>query len=130
MESAEFQSVPVYPNQDSMPGQQVFDPLITDVDVADTLAVGVEWVRTHADEIPGFRRLGMYYRFHRVPFEEWLGGGERLLLPEEVAGLLKVPRSWAYANAEQIPGLIRLGRYVRFRPASIQAFLRGAEPCQ
>jgi len=38
-----------------------------------------------------------------------------------------VPESWVYANADEIPGVLRLGRYLRFRPAMIQQFLTGSE---
>lgn len=59
-----------------------------------------------------------------------LGGLEVLLQAEEVAALLKVPKSWVYANADQIPGATRLGRYLRFRPAVIISFLGGSEVAQ
>jgi predicted DNA-binding transcriptional regulator AlpA len=98
---------------------------MTDSEVAAILTVTVDWVRCHAAEIPGLQRLGMYYRFHRVPLEEWLGGLDPLMSAEEVAALLKVPPSWVYANAKEIPGRIRLGRYVRFRPSVIRKFLAG-----
>ncbi len=42
-----------------------FTPLLSDAELADILIVTVEWVRSHADEIPGLERLGMYYRFRR-----------------------------------------------------------------
>jgi hypothetical protein len=130
MESIEFQPEVVIP-QLPPPGQEGgFDALLTDDEAAEVLAVGTDWVRSHAEEIPGFRPLGMYYRFHRVLFQQWVGGAGRLLLPDDVAKLLKVPKSWVYANADQIPGVMRLGRYVRFRPAVIRAFLRGSEACQ
>jgi hypothetical protein len=129
MESIEFQSEvicqPLPPRQEGG-----FVSLLTDNEVAEVLVVGIDWVRTHAEEIPGFRTLGMYYRFHRIPFQQWVGGSERLLVPEQVAELLKVPKSWVYANADQIPGLLRLGRYVRFRPTTIRAFLHGSGACQ
>jgi hypothetical protein len=47
-----------------------------------------------------------------------------------VAELLKVPESWVYSNADEIPGVLRLGRYVRFRPAVIHRFLAGSEAVQ
>ena len=91
MESIEFQSEVVIP-QPPPPGQEAgFDALLIDDEAAELLAVGTDWVRSHAEEIPGFRPLGMYYRFHRARFQQWLGGAERLLLPDEVAKLLKVP---------------------------------------
>ncbi|HWR52592.1 MAG TPA: hypothetical protein VN428_15890 [Bryobacteraceae bacterium] len=107
-----------------------FTPLLSDEEVADILVMTVEWVRIHSAEIPGLKRLGMYYRFHSRPFEQWLGSLDRLLEAEQVASLLKVPTSWVYANADQLPGVLRLGRYVRFRPTVIKQFLGGSEACQ
>jgi hypothetical protein len=101
--------------------------LLSDADLAEILVMTLEWVRSHATDIPGFERLGAYYRFRRVAVEEWLGGLDRLLEVHEAADLMKVPRSWVYANADEIPGCIRLGRYVRFRPALLLNFLRGSE---
>ena len=43
---------------------------------------------------------------------------------------MKVPTSWVYANADQVPGVLRLGRYVRFRPTIINQFLGGSEVVQ
>jgi predicted DNA-binding transcriptional regulator AlpA len=129
MEAIDLQSNVVIPQPPPLAQDCGFAALLTDVEVAEALVVGTDWVRSHADEIPGFRRLGMYYRFHSARFQQW-AGPERLLQPEEVADLLKVPKSWVYANADQIPGLVRLGRYVRFRPAAIRAFLGGSVACQ
>lgn len=106
------------------------DPLLSDSEVAGILVVTTDWVRSHSGEIPGFRPLGMYYRFHRAPFGQWLGSMDPLLSPAEVADLLKVPKSWVYANADQIPGVLRLGRYVRFHPTVLQSFLQGSGTCQ
>lgn len=47
-----------------------------------------------------------------------------------IAELLGVPESWVYANAAQIPGVIRLGRYVRFRPVAVRQFITGSEVVQ
>lgn len=55
---------------------------------------------------------------------------QRLLTPEEVGHLLAVPRSWVYhaARTGQLPA-VRLGRYVRFREATIVAWLeKGSSP--
>jgi hypothetical protein len=68
--------------------------LLSDEEVATILALTLDWVRSHADEIPGFKRLGAYYRFRRAPFEQWLGSLDVLFQAEEVAVLLKVPKSW------------------------------------
>jgi predicted DNA-binding transcriptional regulator AlpA len=107
-----------------------FTALLSDQEVADILIMTVEWVRSRASEIPGLERLGMYYRFHSKPIEQWLGSLDRLLDADQVAALLKVPPSWVYANADQIPGVLRLGRYIRFRPTVIAQFLSGSEACQ
>ena len=88
------------------------------------------WVRGHAHEIPGFERLGSYYRFRCGAVEQWLGSLECLLETEQTATLLKVPTSWVYANADQLPGVLRLGRYLRFRPTVIKQFLGGSGVAQ
>jgi excisionase family DNA binding protein len=54
---------------------------------------------------------------------------ERLLTVHEVAELLRVPVSWVYERtrrrgSERIPHL-KMGKYVRFRPAEIEAYLEG-----
>jgi hypothetical protein len=90
----------------------------------------IAWVRSHAEEIPGFRRLGSYFRFCSRDVEPWLGSLDQLFEANTVAALLCVPQSWVYANADEIPGVIRLGRYVRFRPAIIRQFLSGSEVVQ
>ncbi len=51
----------------------------------------------------------------------------RLLTAEQVAGLLRVPRSWVYGRARardrnRLPG-IRLAKYWRFREADVLAWL-------
>ncbi len=107
-----------------------FPPLLSDRELADVLVMTLPWVRSHANEIPGFERLGAYYRFRSSEVERWLGKLQRLLEAEQVATLLKVPTSWVYANADQIPGVLRLGRYVRFRPVIITQFLSGSEVVQ
>ncbi|MFP5230160.1 MAG: helix-turn-helix domain-containing protein [Acidobacteriota bacterium] len=53
-----------------------------------------------------------------------------LLQPAEVADLFQVNTSWIYGHADQIPGVLRLGYYIRFRPAALRAFLDGSGPCQ
>jgi predicted DNA-binding transcriptional regulator AlpA len=103
--------------------------LLNDSEVAPLLGVGRGWVRDHADEIPGYRPLGRYYRFARGPLFDWMGG-EKLLLPSEAAKLLRVPKSWVYANADQIPGVLRLGGYVRFRSCDLLRFVSGSEVVQ
>lgn len=57
-------------------------------------------------------------------------GKPRLLTADELAELLRVHRSWVYAHQHELPGLVRLGRYVRFRRTAIEQFLREKFPCQ
>jgi len=49
-----------------------------------------------------------------------------LLLPDEVAGLLRTSRKAVYAMIErgQLPGVVRLGRRVLVREADLLEFLR------
>jgi hypothetical protein len=48
---------------------------------------------------------------------------ECLATPAEVARMLCVPVTWVYAHQRELPGLLRLGRYVRFRRTVIEQFL-------
>jgi predicted DNA-binding transcriptional regulator AlpA len=104
--------------------------MLSDKDLAQILKLTSEWVRSHSTELPGLERLGSYYRFRASAIEQWLGALECVLEAEDVAELLNVPTSWVYANADQIPGVLRLGRYVRFRPAVIRQFIGGSELAQ
>lgn len=52
-----------------------------------------------------------------------------LLTVDEVAHILRVPRSWVYSHLDLLP-TIRLGRYVRFRRSEIDDFLRQRGTCQ
>lgn len=104
-----------------------FPLLLSDNELAGILVTTSAWVRSHAREIHGFKRLGSYFRFSRLAVEEWLGGLDRLLEAEIVGQLLRVPESWVYANADEIPGVLRLGRYIRFRPALVGRFLNAGE---
>jgi predicted DNA-binding transcriptional regulator AlpA len=107
-----------------------FPSLLSDAEIASILVMTIGWVRSHASEIPGFERLGSYFRFRSHTVEQWLGSLDRLLEAEQVAALLKVPESWVYANASQISGMLKLGHYVRFRPTAIKSFLGGSEVAQ
>ena len=49
-------------------------------------------------------------------------GDNVLLKAEEVAQILRVPKSWVYSHLQELPA-IRLGRYVRFRRYDIERFL-------
>lgn len=49
-----------------------------------------------------------------------------LLTAEEVAVILRVPRSWVYSHLEMLP-LVRLGRYVRFRRSGIDQMANGSD---
>jgi predicted DNA-binding transcriptional regulator AlpA len=113
-----------------IPPFPILEPLADSAQIAALLQVPSTWVRFHSKEIPGHQALGRYIRFRRAAVEQWLGGHAPVLKPEEVSQLLRVPTSWVYANAEQIPGHLRLGRYVRFRRATIAAFVGGSEACQ
>jgi hypothetical protein len=106
------------------------EPLLTDEEIASILRVATEWVRSHATEIPGFQRLGMYYRFHPPLVRDWLGSLDPLMKTEAVAAMLRVPPSWVYANGEQLTGFLRLGRYIRFRPMAFRGFLQSSGACQ
>ncbi len=55
--------------------------------------------------------------------------GEGLLTADEVAQILRVPRSWVYSHLSELP-VIRLGRYVRFRRSEIDGFLEKRGACQ
>jgi excisionase family DNA binding protein len=52
-----------------------------------------------------------------------------LLTADEVAVILRVPKSWVYAHLSNLPA-IRLGRYVRFKRSDIDEFLAKRGPCQ
>ncbi|MEK6271615.1 MAG: helix-turn-helix domain-containing protein [Actinomycetota bacterium] len=69
-------------------------------------------------EPPSSRALG--------PEEEQPNGN--LLTADQVAEMLAVPRSWVYAEtrAGRLPH-VRLGRYYRYAPESIRAFVAGLE---
>ena len=99
------------------------DAVLNKAEAADLLSVPVTWVATHWTLIPGAFHLGRNLRFRRAVVDEWMGGSSPLLLPEQVADILKVNKSWVYAHADQIPGVMRLGYYVRFQPALLVAFL-------
>lgn len=55
-----------------------------------------------------------------------VGCAESLWTSRDVAGFLRVSRSWVYLHAEagDLPSL-RFGGVVRFDPAAIRAFARG-----
>lgn len=64
---------------------------------------------------------------------DWARGGSTeggpLLTADEVAEILRVPRSWVYSHLSELP-VIRLGRYVRFRRSEIDGFLEKRGACQ
>jgi excisionase family DNA binding protein len=51
-----------------------------------------------------------------------------LLTADEVASLMRVTRSWVYAETRRndLPHL-RLGRYVRYRRSAIEQWMEGVE---
>jgi Helix-turn-helix domain len=61
----------------------------------------------------------------RVSTDTILGQAQSkyLATPAEVANLLRVPVTWVYAHQRELPGLLRLGRYVRFRRVAIEQLL-------
>src|SRR6185437_13776601 len=100
----------------------LLNAVLNKTEAANLLSVPVTWVATHWTKIPGAFHLGRNLRFRRALIGEWLGGSSPLLPPEQVADILKVNKSWIYAHADQIPGVIRLGYYVRFKPAVLMGF--------
>ena len=56
------------------------------------------------------------------------GRGDLLLTADEVAALLRVTRTWVYAEARagRIPH-VRLGRYVRYRRSAVEAWVEQLE---
>ena len=52
-----------------------------------------------------------------------------LLTADEVAIILRVPKSCVYAHLGDLP-VIRLGRYVRFKRSDIDEFLSKRATCQ
>jgi excisionase family DNA binding protein len=57
-----------------------------------------------------------------------VSAGRVLLTAEEVAEILRVPRSWIYGHLDQLP-TVRLGRYVRFKRSEIELFLDQQKAC-
>ena len=58
----------------------------------------------------------------------FVSAGHFMLTAEEVAQILRVPRSWIYSHLDQLP-TVRLGRYVRFRRSEIELFLDQQKAC-
>jgi excisionase family DNA binding protein len=54
---------------------------------------------------------------------------EHLLTADEVAEILRVPKSWVYSHVSDLR-VIRLGRYVRFRRCDIDEFLERRGACE
>ena len=59
-----------------------------------------------------------------APQRDQLQEDTRLLTADQVSERLGVPRTWVYARARtgRIPA-VRLGRYYRFRPQAIEAWI-------
>ncbi len=55
---------------------------------------------------------------------------ESLWTAQEVADFIKSSRSWVYKAAEAgaLPGIVRLGAMLRFRPEVIRSWVAGREP--
>jgi hypothetical protein len=123
----------MYTQAENFPAEapvQVTSLLLSDEDLAGILLMTTNWVRSHAGEIPGFKRLRTYFRFSREAIEKWLGSLEPVFDVERVSRLMSVPESWVYANADNIPGVLRLGHYVRFKPSVLVPFLNDSEVVQ
>ena len=56
------------------------------------------------------------------------GDRDQLLTADDVAELMRVTRAWVYAETrrDRLPHL-RLGRYVRYRRAAIETWMRTVE---
>jgi integrase len=73
MEVIDFQSEVVIPQPPLLVQEGGFDAFFADAKVAESLAVGTDGVRSHAEQIPGFRPLGMYYHRDGGNFHQWVG---------------------------------------------------------
>ncbi len=62
-------------------------------------------------------------------FAEQSSMNGNLLTADEVAGILRVPKSWVYSHLSELP-TIRLGRYVRFKRSDVERFLEERGSCQ
>ena len=51
--------------------------------------------------------------------------GSGLLTAAEVAELLRVPLSWVRKHGKELPGLVRLGKYVRWSATELDRFIAG-----
>ena len=50
---------------------------------------------------------------------------EVLLTAPEVAERLRVPLSWVRKHGKELPGLVRLGKYVRWSATELDRFIAG-----
>lgn len=64
-----------------------------------------------------------------LDFAEERYADDHLLTADEVAKILRVPRSWVYSHQSELPA-IRLGRYVRFKRSEVERFLEDRGSCQ
>jgi hypothetical protein len=49
----------------------------------------------------------------------------RLLTAAEVSERLRVPISWVRKHGGQLPGVVRLGKYIRWESARLDQFIAG-----
>jgi hypothetical protein len=49
----------------------------------------------------------------------------RLLMAAEVAARLSVPVSWVRKHGGELPGVVRLGKYIRWESARLDQFIEG-----
>ncbi len=61
MEAVDVQSDVVIPQPTLLVQEGGFDAFFADAKVVESLSVGTDGVRSHAEQIPGFRPRGMYY---------------------------------------------------------------------
>lgn len=47
----------------------------------------------------------------------------RLLTANEVSGRLRVPVSWVRKHGAELPGVVRLGKYIRWDSAKLDQFI-------
>jgi len=65
--------------------------------------------------------------------EQLNNGFRRLLTIKEVSERFGVPKSWLYARSRHnaLPGMVRLGKYVRFNADIIEEYIEnGGDSCQ
>ena len=114
----------ILPN--TIPGYQ---PLLSDEEVATILAMTLDWSVPMRTTSRDSGALAITSASITIPFSSGSADWRSSFRPKRLLRCSKSGKSWIYANADQIPGSIRLGRYLRFRPAVIRAFLGWVGGC-